>query len=35
VLGRAEFIVNKRASGRAKDLLDLQLLKELEESARR
>ncbi len=34
VLGRAEFIVNKRASGRAKDLLDLQLLEELEEAAR-
>lgn len=29
VLGRAEFIVNKRASGRVKDLLDLQLLEEL------
>lgn len=26
VLGKAEFILNKRASGRAKDLLDLELL---------
>lgn len=30
VLGRAEFIVNKRASGRTKDLLDLELLRELD-----
>jgi hypothetical protein len=28
VLGRAEFIANKRASGRPKDLLDLALLEE-------
>lgn len=33
VLGRAEFIVNKRASGRAKDLLDLQLLADIEEGS--
>ena len=26
VLGRADFVANKRASGRAKDLLDLELL---------
>jgi hypothetical protein len=31
VLGRAEFVVNKRASGRTKDLLDLALLEEGEE----
>lgn len=30
VLGRAEFIVNERASGRTKDLLDLQLLEEID-----
>lgn len=28
VLGRAEFVINKRASGRTKDLLDLELLGE-------
>jgi hypothetical protein len=30
-LGRREFIINKRASGRPKDLLDVALLDELEE----
>jgi hypothetical protein len=30
VIGRAEFVRNKRASGRTKDMLDLQLLEELE-----
>jgi len=30
VLGRADFIANKRATGRAKDLLDIQLLEEAE-----
>jgi hypothetical protein len=35
VLGRAEFIRNKRASGRAKDLLDLELLRQLDKPSRR
>lgn len=30
-LGRREFALNKRASGRPKDLLDLELLREIEE----
>jgi hypothetical protein len=30
-LGRAQFIANKRASGRTKDLLDIALLEEVEE----
>ena len=32
VLGRTQFVRNKRASGRAKDLLDLQLIKDLDDA---